>query len=448
MTPTISSTSDDSLREKSAYVRWKQSCVSQTLAPLTLMLLCPSLLLLLWHSNLQWGGSLTPLWSWDTPSLLSRLWIRHGLGSATAWTWIFSFMGLQLVLMRLLPGELVEGAASPSGYTPKYRNNGLLCFLTTLLLYGLVVYGLGLISPLLVYEEFGSFLGALNILALGLCVFLYLKALTSGERPTRHSSRVFQFYWGSELHPRLLGWDIKQFTNCRFGMSSWFLLNCCFAYEQWELYGFLSDSMLVCVGLQALYILKFYVWEAGYLRSLDIMHDRAGFYICWGCLVWVPGFYTLPAQYLITHPVSLGLPLSLLLFGVGMACIGVNYDADRQRKLARDTDGHCTIWGRPARCLEVFYENQAGESQKSLLLLSGWWGVARHFHYLPELGAALCWSLPALFHHLTPYLYVLFLAVLLLERAHRDDLRCRTKYGSHWDLYCEQVKFLIIPGLW
>ena len=43
---------------------------------------------------------------------------------------------------------------------------------------------------------------------------------------------------------------------------------------------------------QLVYIAKFYWWETGYLRSLDIMHDRAGFYICWGCLVWVPSVYT------------------------------------------------------------------------------------------------------------------------------------------------------------
>ncbi|RYY32672.1 hypothetical protein EON62_05075, partial [archaeon] len=34
--------------------------------------------------------------------------------------------------------------------------------------------------------------------------------------------------------------------------------------------------------------LQFFWWETGYLASIDIMHDRAGYYICWGCLVWVP----------------------------------------------------------------------------------------------------------------------------------------------------------------
>lgn len=34
-----------------------------------------------------------------------------------------------------------------------------------------------------------------------------------------------------------------------------------------------------------MYITKFFHWEMGYMNSMDIQHDRAGFYLCWGCLV-------------------------------------------------------------------------------------------------------------------------------------------------------------------
>ena len=42
-----------------------------------------------------------------------------------------------------------------------------------------------------------------------------------------------------------------------------------------------------------------------YFGSMDIAHDRAGFYLCWGCLVWVPSVYTSPAMYLVRRPVAL-----------------------------------------------------------------------------------------------------------------------------------------------
>lgn len=61
-------------------------------------------------------------------------------------------------------------------------------------------------------------------------------------------------------------------------MMGWPLLLLCYAVKQHQLFG-LSDSMMVSVGLQLIYISKFFVWEMGYMRSLDIMHDRAGWMI-------------------------------------------------------------------------------------------------------------------------------------------------------------------------
>ncbi len=63
---------------------------------------------------------------------------------------------------------------------------------------------------------------------------------------------------------------------------------------------------------------------------MDIMHDRAGYYICWGCLVWVPSVYTSPAMALVGTPVHLGTPLALAIFAAGAAAIWINYDSDRQ----------------------------------------------------------------------------------------------------------------------
>lgn len=76
-------------------------------------------------------------------------------------------------------------------------------------------------------------------------------------------------------------------------------------------------------------------WETGYWKSMDIMHDRAGYYICWGCLVWVPSVYTSPAMFLVKHPMQLGLPLAGAVLAGGLLCIYINYDSDRQRQVFR-----------------------------------------------------------------------------------------------------------------
>ncbi|KAJ6349719.1 hypothetical protein OIU78_006016 [Salix suchowensis] len=196
-------------------------------------------------------------------------------------------------------------------------------------------------------------------------------------------------------------------------------------YEQ---SGKVADSMLVNTILMLVYVTKFFWWEAGYWNTMDIAHDRAGFYICWGCLVvWVPSVYTSPGMYLVNHPVNLGLQLALYILAAGVLSIYVNYDRDRQRQEFRRTNGRCLVWGKAPSKIVASYTTASGESKTSLLLTSGWWGLSRHFYYVPEILAALFWTVPALFNHFLPYFYVIFLTILLFDRAKRDDDRCGSK---------------------
>jgi 7-dehydrocholesterol reductase len=218
------------------------------------------------------------------------------------------------------------------------------------------------------------------------------------------------------------------------------------AAQQAKVHG-LSDSMIVAVGIQLVYIGKFYWWETGYLRSLDIMHDRAGFYICWGCLVWVPAVYTSSTLYLVDHPNHLGLPLAIGIFVLGVVSVFINYLADAQRQRVRATDGKTKVWGKPPVIIVGHYKTTEGEAKTSLLLASGWWCIARHFHYVPEILGAFFWSLPALFGGVLAYFYVIFLTILLTDRAFRDDNRCAAKYGKDWELYRQKVRWKILPGI-
>ena len=79
------------------------------------------------------------------------------------------------------------------------------------------------------------------------------------------------------------------------------------------------------------------------------MQDCAGFYLCWGCLVWVPAVYTINSTYLAFHPefdTSVGV-LSAI-FTVGAVSIYINYDIDAQRGYIRENNGNVTIWGKKA----------------------------------------------------------------------------------------------------
>jgi hypothetical protein len=74
-------------------------------------------------------------------------------------------------------------------------------------------------------------------------------------------------------------------------------------------------------------------WETGYWGTMDIAHDRAGYYLCWGCLNWVPAIYTSPALYLTEHPVEWSLPAAIAVAVAGTLAIYINYDSDRQRQV-------------------------------------------------------------------------------------------------------------------
>lgn len=423
-----------------------------TLGPLFLILSCPVFVMLMWYTNTQLQGSLSALWQLLTQDgflqTVVTVWKPYFWGSSTAWNMIFIFVVFELALMRILPGKKFSGPITPHGNVTTYKENGILAFAVTIMSFCIASFGFNLFPASILYDNLGALFGALNLLSLIFCIFLYLKGrfFPSTTDSGITNNFLFDYYWGTELYPQVLGWSIKKFITCRFGMMSWGLFLISYCAKQSELDG-LSNSMVVSVLLQFIYLTKFYIWEKGYLRSLDIMHDRAGFYICWGCMVWVPCVYTSPSMYLVHHPIHLSFIWAALILILGSVSIIINYLADKQRLVARATHGECKIWGKKPLTVLAHYKTTEGHKKQTILLASGWWGIARHFHYIPELAGTFFWSVPALFENFAPYFYLSFLTVLLFDRAFRDDKRCSGKYGEDWKKYCELVPYKIVPPI-
>lgn len=82
-------------------------------------------------------------------------------------------------------------------------------------------------------------------------------------------------------------------------------------------------------------------------------------------------------------------------------------------------------------------------SQGRQLLAGGFWGLVRHPNYLGDI-IALSAFLP--FVARTSLAIVIVLSILyIVVRTRRDNARCKRKYGTAWDRYCQKVRYALIP---
>jgi 7-dehydrocholesterol reductase len=481
----------------------------RTVVPLGLMSTTPLFAILLVYTAKELDGSYATLFSNLASDPRAVFAAALAWPGPLAWRIIGAFAAFELALLRLVPGRVYLGPVTPMGNRPVYTANGLQAFFITLAAYLAASGPLGLFERGIVYVHFKDIITACVISGLivaavlvvkvcplyvclvgvSVCISVCLRTLpymrvfcvcmwlillcvcacarAGGTTPcmlllqgivapsstdaSSSGNYIFDYYCGTELYPRICGFDVKVFVNCRFGMMGWAVIILDYAGAQLTQpalnNGVLANSLFVSVALQLVYIAKFFWWESGYMASMDIQHDRAGFYLLTGCTMWVPSVYTSASLYLVNHPVQLPTAVAVAVFLAGWAAIFVNFDADNQRQYVRSVDGKCDVWGRPAEVVRVQYRTADGETKRSLLVACGWWGIASHFHYIPELTAAFLWSAPGGFVHAFPFFYFAFLTVLLTHRAFRDDERCAEKYGEYWTAYRRRVPYKIIPGI-
>jgi 7-dehydrocholesterol reductase len=414
------------------------------IGPLALMLFTPPISLLVWMACAYGEGSILELLAAGP----AQWWAWTPVPGFAAVAVVVGWIGLQLLLLELLPGKKFLGPVTPAGVRPEYKLNGISAWAIT---HAVLVGGwyLGILDVGGLYDIYGEVIVMLTVTAFVFCMFLYWKGRRYPTSPDTvyTGNLIFDFVQGIDLHPRLMGVNLKQLINCRVSMMGWSLVFVACLIAQYERHGMVSTSMMVSVGVLVVYLFKFFWWEGGYFQSLDIMHDRFGYYICWGVLVWVPAVYCLVALWLVDHPIAWHPAVAAAMFLLGVSSIWINYEADRQRQRVRATGGETTVWGKKPDLIRAKYTTADGIEHDGILLVSGWWSVARHFHYVPELLLAMAWTLPAGFTHFLPWFYWIFLFILLMDRSVRDEKRCAKKYGRYWDQYAERVPYRVLPGV-
>jgi Delta14-sterol reductase len=368
---------------------------------------------------------------------------RHLIGqiplpSAQAVLLYGAWFVMQVLFQLYLPGKTVHGTPLRDGSRLPYKMNGELSFLLSI---GVVVglAALGIFSPTVYYEQFGSLVSTVTLFTLAYSGYLYWHGRRFGKQECVHGNLVQDFFMGSSLNPRTGGFDHKLFCEARPGLILWVVGNLSVAAKQYELHGSLSTAMILVCFFHFWYIADYYLHEPAILTTWDIKHENFGYMLCFGDLVWVPFTYTFQAIYLVQHPHRLPWPAVagiVLLNLIGFIIFrGANIQKHRFR-----LDPQRPVWGKPAEVIQT--------ARGTPLLVSGFWGLARHINYLGDLMMGLAWCLPCLFGALVPYFYIIYFTILLVFRERRDQRMCREKYGADWEEYTRRVRWRILPGVY
>lgn len=372
------------------------------------------------------------------------------------------WFALQLVLAVFLPdlfhkflpgyaGGIQFGSVTPAGNKLKYNINGLQAWAISHALFFLGAWPLGWFSPTIIADHWGSFLIITNLVGYAIAIFVYAKAYISPSHKEDRkfsSSRLYDFYMGVELNPRIGMFDFKLFFNGRPGIIAWTLINISFAAKQYQLYGHVTNSMLIVNILQAIYVIDFFWHERWYLKTIDICHDHFGWMLSWGDSVWLPFMYTLQGYYLLNHPVELSTGYAWSIMAMGLVGYYIFRSANNQKDAFRQNRQHIKIWGKAPEIIPCEYLSSDGSKHQSQLLVSGWWKVGRHMNYTGDLIGSFAYCLACGFDHILPYFYIIYMTILLVHRCYRDEHRCHHKYGKAWEEYCRRVPYRIIPGIY
>lgn len=368
--------------------------------------------------------------------------LLHSITLISLWYATLMFVGFVAAIFLgtlFLPGKAHKSFLQVDGTCKSYKLNGLLLFMASTL--AVLVFTLTFhLSLELLHTYFWSLFVVANLFAFAWTSILYVKGRWvqgADAQPPKDakfpiSTEILRALWiGIELNPIWLGVDLKTFAYqpSLIGLG---LINASFAYMQYEKYGEISTQMWMFQLFWWGYLATHYYYEECIISMWDVISENFGFMLVWGDLVLVPFFYSIPAWYLIDRiePLSVSAVVGIsLLYLIGLWM----FRSSNAQKHQFKKDPNSTIWGKRAQTLD------------GKLLISGWWGIGRKLNYTGEICVYFAFSLTAGFHSIIPYLVPLWLCLLLIHRAGRDERRCQAKYGNLWDTYCTKVRFRMLP---
>ena len=146
----------------------------------------------------------------------------NSLWSMSAFVAVLSWIGFQLVLYWIVPGEQVHGTVLRNGDRLLYKINAFSCLLVTIACIGITMYYYSIQPLLWIANHYLTLSVSATVFSFLLSLFLYLYSYRSDKVLLAEGGNsgypTYDFWIGRELNPRfLLDTDLKYFCELRPG---------------------------------------------------------------------------------------------------------------------------------------------------------------------------------------------------------------------------------------
>lgn len=363
----------------------------------------------------------------------------------------------------IFPARSVIGYACDEKFKPlHYRLNGILVYSVCTVLF---LYCFSVEYQLSLYTNFWWSLFAANILGLLTSLFFYIrggeekytrcitvdqtsdkgKSSLTPAKLSKPISSSLRFFLGCKWNPRFYNIDAKMLLYLIGAIQLQLNILSCMKWQEMIWGGTRSNAMTLYICCFSWFLVEYLLGEEVHLYTYDIFAEKIGFKLAWGCMVFYPYFYCIGAFSIAAATPGVDISLGACV-GIG-ALFVVGWVATRGANLQKyyyRIDPTCRTF--------LFFPQQTLPGTR--ILISGWWGVARHVNYLGEIVQAVAIAIPgvmvgpSLLLQLTPLLYPLYYILLFIPRQIDDDALCREKYGADWAEYVRRVPYRIVPGVW
>ncbi|XP_030752646.1 delta(14)-sterol reductase TM7SF2 [Sitophilus oryzae] len=364
-----------------------------------------------------------------------------------------SFLGYSsyfalLILLSILPWGRKVSNLPDKQEKRNYRMNGLLSaallISLTLILETQQISAIKFVLNNYIY----LYLSAL-VVGISLSILAYVRSFyvsVSALNPNIvNKGRIYNFFVGRELHPRIWGLDWKLFV-IRSAVLTKLLIDLALVYNKLHVHlnisekafninlNHLTPTNIVFLALATIFTFDWLIFEYTRITSKEVQQEAFGYYMAVTYLT-LPFINSFVTKYVLDHNIKLsywelGLVTALFLLGY-IIYRGSNNQKDAFRK---------NPYSPSFSNLETLPTTQGKK-----LLCSGFWGLVRHPNYLGHILIELS-VIPFILN--TPLLIFVFIKVLfLIYRTLRDSRHCKQRYGTAWDRYCNKVRYHLIPKI-